>query len=104
MKTLRNLMAAALLKAFDDGITRKLDPGEPEQRNIYKAIDAGKQVKKLPMNLGAALDALNEDKVVKQALPGEMLRVFNHYKYDEWERFMATSTEWDQRMYLDYLP
>lgn len=98
------LMAAGLLKAFDDGIRRKLDPGEPEQRNIYKAIDAGKIVKKLPMDLGHALDALNEDKIIKTAMPGEMLRVFNHYKYDEWERFLATSTEWDQRMYLDYLP
>ena len=98
------LMAAALLKAFDDGLRRNLDPGEPEQRNIYKAIDAGKIVKKLPMNLGHALDALNEDKIIKAALPGEMLHVFNHYKYDEWERFLATSTEWDQRMYLDYLP
>jgi glutamine synthetase len=38
------------------------------------------------------------------ALPDEMLRVFNHYKRDEWERFMATSTEWDLRTYLDYLP
>jgi glutamine synthetase len=98
------LMAAALLVAFDDGIRHKLDPGEPEQRNIYKAIDAGKIVKKLPMSLGQALDALNKDEVIKKALPGEMLHVFNHYKYDEWERFLATSTEWDQRMYLDYLP
>ncbi|MDE2167744.1 MAG: glutamine synthetase [Alphaproteobacteria bacterium] len=98
------LMASAILKAFDDGITRNLDPGEPEQRNIYKAIDQGKVVRKLPMNLGMALDALNQDKVIKSALPGDMLRVFNHYKYDEWARFMATSTEWDLRTYIDYLP
>src|SRR5262245_20725409 len=98
------LMASAPSQAFDDGIRRKLDPGEPEQRNIYQAIDAGKAVRRLPMNLGDALDALNADEVIKRALPGEMLRVFNHYKYDEWERFLATSTEWDQRMYLDYLP
>ncbi len=98
------LMASAILKAFDDGITRNLDPGEPEQRNIYHAIDAGKTVKKLPMNLGMALDALNEDEVIKAALPGDMLRVFNHYKYDEWARFMATCTEWDLRTYIDYLP
>jgi glutamine synthetase len=98
------LMAGALLQAFDDGIRRKLDPGEPEQRNIYQAIDAGKVVRKLPMSLGEALEALNKDEVIKRALPGDMLRVFNHYKRDEWERFLATSTEWDQRMYLDYLP
>src|SRR5437870_13780186 len=33
------LMAAALLQAFDDGISRDLDPGEPEQRNIYEAME-----------------------------------------------------------------
>ena len=47
---------------------------------------------------------MNKDEVIKAALPGEMLRVYNHYKYDEWERFLATSTEWDKQMYLDYLP
>ena len=53
-------MAAALLKAFDDGLNRKLDPGEPEERNIYQAMEAGKQVKKLPMTLGDALDRARE--------------------------------------------
>src|SRR5207245_10260142 len=81
------LMAAALLKAFDDGIRRQLDPGEPEQRNIYQAMEEGKQVRKLPMSLGEALDKLEQDEVIKSALPGEMFRVYTHYKRDEWERF-----------------
>ena len=98
------LLAAAILKAFDDGITRNLDPGEPEERNIYEAMDAGKIVKKLPMSLGEALDALERDQVVKSALPDEMYRVFMHYKRDEWERFNATVTEWDVETYLDCLP
>jgi glutamine synthetase len=98
------LLSAGLMKAFDDGISRKIDPGEPEQRNIYQAMEEGKQVRRLPMNLGEAIDRLNEDNVISAALPDEMLRVFNHYKRDEWERFMATSTEWDLRTYLDYLP
>src|ERR1700722_8729297 len=89
------LMAGALLKAFDDGISRNLDPGEPEQRNIYQAMEEGKVVRRLPMNLGEALERLNGNEVIKSALPGDMLRVFNHYKQDEWERFMATTTEWD---------
>src|SRR5690606_9296029 len=50
------LMAGAILKAFDDGLDRNLDPGEPEERNIYAAMEAGKQVKKLPMSLGDALE------------------------------------------------
>lgn len=98
------LMAGALLKAFDDGIRRNLDPGEPEQRNIYQAMEAGKHVKKLPGSLGDALDRLSDDEVIKAALPDDMYRVFMHYKRDEWERFLATVTEWDSKTYLDCLP
>lgn len=98
------LMAGALLKAFDDGIERNIDPGEPEERNIYQAMEAGKQVKKLPMSLGEALSALEHDEVIKAAMPGDMYRVFMHYKRDEWEKFMSTVTDWDTNTYLDYLP
>ncbi len=98
------LSFAGLLKAMDDGLDRNLDPGEPEERNIYDAMDAGKDVQKIPLSLGEALQALDDDEVIKSALPGEMYRVFEHYKRDEWERFMATVTDWDVNEYLDVLP
>lgn len=98
------LMATALLKAFDEGIKRNLNPGEPEQRNIYQAMEAGKQVKKLPLSLGEALARLEVDEVIKSALPGEMYQVYLWYKRDEWERFLATVTDWDVDNYLDCLP
>ena len=34
---------------------------------------------------------------MKSAMPGDMYRVFMHYKRDEWERFIATVTDWDVR-------
>ena len=98
------LMAGGILKAFDDGIRHKLDPGEPEERNIYAALAAGKKVKKLPMSLGEALVELEHDETVKSAMPGDMYRVFTHYKRDEWEKFMSTVTEWDRQQYWDCLP
>ena len=98
------LSMAALIVAMRDGIERKLSPGEPEERNIYEAMSAGKDVKKIPMTLGDALDALEADEVVKKALPDEMYRVFMHYKRDEWERHCATVTDWDVSEYLDVLP
>ena len=98
------LMGAALLKAFDDGIDRDLDPGEPEERNIYEAMEAGKEVKKLPMSLGEALEALEADEVIKSSMPDEMYKVFRHYKNDEWERFNHTVTDWDVETYFDYFP
>ena len=98
------LMGSTILAAADDGIDNQLDPGQPEERNIYEAIKAGKQVKKLPMSLGDALEALAADEVVQRGLPGEMYRLYHEYKWDEWERFMHTVTEWDQDTYLHCLP
>jgi glutamine synthetase len=98
------LSFAAIIKAMEDGIRRNLDPGPPEDRNIYDAIAGGKNVKRVPMNLGAALEALEADQVIKEALPGEMYKVFHHYKTDEWERFCATVSDWDIAEYLDVLP
>jgi glutamine synthetase len=98
------LMAGAIIKAFDDGIKRDLDPGEPEQRNIYAAMEAGKEVTKLPVSLGEALGGLQRDEVIKSALPGEMFHLFMEYKADEWEKFLSTVTDWDLETYLDILP
>ena len=98
------LSMSALISAMRDGIDRKLDPGDPEERNIYEAMEAGKQVSKIPMTFGAALDALEADDVIKTALPGDMYRVFMHYKRDEWERYCAQVSDWDVTEYLDVLP
>jgi len=98
------LMASGILKAMDDGLRNKIDPGRPEERNIYQAMEAGKEVKRLPMTLGDALEALKHDEVIRSAMPGEMHRLYDEYKRDEWERFMYTSTNWDLETYLDCLP
>ena len=98
------LMGAGILKAFEDGLDNKMDPGEPEKKNIYDAMKEGKTVDKLPLTLGEAIDRLDSDKVVKAALPEDMLRVFMHYKKDEWEKFLSAVTQWDVDTYLDVLP
>ena len=56
------------------------------------------------MTFGDALDALENDDVIKSALPGDMYRVFMHYKRDEWERYCAQVSDWDVTEYLDVLP
>ena len=98
------LLCAGLIKSFDDGIEHKLDPGKPELRNIYDAMEAGKEVEKLPMSLGEAVECFKKDEVIRGALPDEMSKVFIHYKEDEWAKFMATVTEWDVETYMDCLP
>jgi glutamine synthetase len=98
------LSMAALLVTMRDGLDQSIDPGPPEEGNIYEAIEAGKEVVRIPSTLGEALDALEADSVVRQALPDEMYTVFMHYKRDEWERFIGTVTDWDVKEYLDILP
>ena len=98
------LMGSALLKAMGDGIDNNIDAGEAEERNIYEALEAGKDVKKLPMSLGDAMKELANDEVIKSAMPDEMYKVYHHYKNDEWERFNHTVTNWDTETYLDCLP
>ena len=98
------LLNAALLAVMDEGISKKLDPGPLEQRNIYELELAGKKVVKLPTHLGIALDAIEGDPLVRSALPGEMWDVFIDYKRDEWDKFLATVTAWDHDTYMDSLP
>ena len=81
-----------------------MKPAAPESRNIYEAKKAGKDVKKLPLSLGEALDRLAEDEVIKSAMPDEMYKVFHWYKNDEWEKFLGATTQWDLDTYLDCLP
>ena len=98
------LMGSGLLKCFDDGITNDIDPGKPESRSMYEAQAAGKNVKKLPLSLGEALEHLKDDKVIQSAMPDEMYKVFHWYKNDEWEKFLGATTQWDLDTYLDCLP
>ena len=98
------LMGSTILAAADDGIENKLDPGPPEERNIYQAMEEGKQVKKLPMSLGESLEALSKDPVIQNGMPGEMYRLYHEYKSDEWARFMSTVTDWDNDTYMECLP
>ncbi len=98
------LSMAGLLACIREGIADKIDPGEPEEGNIYEAIAAGKQVERIPATLGEALEALEADATVRQALPGDMWKVFWHYKTDEWIRFISTVSDWDVKEYLDVLP
>ena len=87
-----------------DGIRNQSDPGPPQTGNTYDLLQEGEDIEKVPDSLGAALDALAADDVVKSAMPGRLYKVFDHYKRDEWERYLAAVTDWEQEEYLEVLP
>jgi len=98
------LTVATLLRAGLDGVRRKIDPGPPQQGNTYDLLQEGAEIEKVPDSLGAALVALEKDEVIRSALPGRLYKVFEHYKRDEWERYLASVTDWEREEYLEVLP
>ena len=102
----------ALLYAGLDGIRNKIDPGEPQSRNTYDILaeqaengsKPSEKLERVPDSLGAALEALEADDLIKSAMPGRLYDVFKHYKRDEWERYLAAVTDWERDEYLEVLP
>ena len=99
-----HLMAGAILKAADDGIRTTSIRAHRKTATFIRPWKPASWSGKLPMTLGAALDALAEDEVIQAAMPGDMYRLYEEYKRDEWERFLHTTTEWDTDTYLNCLP
>ena len=99
------LTQAALLRAGLDGVKRKLDPGPPQQRNIYDVIDEGRRGRARARTTSARRSRRSRPTTsCRSALPGRLLDVYLHYKKDEWERFLAAVTDWERERYLDILP
>ncbi len=98
------LMTAALLAAGLDGIRRELACPPPAIGYSYE--DESQAI--LPMNLGAALDALRADDELIALLGGPLVDVFEVMKRDEIERYTAAVddpttrdvTDWEVREYF----
>ncbi len=101
------LAMAAYVNAGMDGVRRKLDPGEPNMgENMYEVSPAElkkRRVGILPQNLGQALDALEQDKVVQSALGEPLYREFMAVKREEWARYSRNVTRWEVDRFLTAL-
>ena len=86
-----------------DGIANRIDPGDPHEADDFPD-PAQARFPLLPRTLGEALDALEQDEVVRGALPGELYDTFVSIKRDEWHRACGAVTEWDRETYLNHIP
>ncbi len=98
------LATAAVIAAGLDGIAKKTDPGAPRNVNLYEwseaqLTEAG--IGLLPQNLDAALDALQADSVICEAL-GPVAGEFLKYKRMEWIEYMRFVSDWEIRQYLEF--
>ncbi|WP_431798451.1 type III glutamate--ammonia ligase (plasmid) [Cupriavidus metallidurans] len=98
------LATAAVIAAGLDGIDRQLDPGAPRNANLYEwsesqLSEAG--IGLLPQNLGAALDKLEVDSVICDAL-GPVATEFLKLKRMEWLEYQRHVSEWEIKQYLEF--
>ena len=94
------LAYTAALAAGLDGIRRELEPPEPLEGLIYEMPEE-QQGAQLPTSLGDALDALDADKVIGEAMGAELVETFKTIKGAELERFRAWVTDWE---FAEYSP
>jgi glutamine synthetase len=98
------LALAVMLAAGLDGIERGLDCGEPVDRNIFEMSEREKKrlhIKQLPGSLAEALDNLERDTVVKDALGEHIFSNFLRNKREEWHRYISVVHDWEREQYLE---
>lgn len=97
------LAFSAMLAAGLDGVRNEIEPPPPVTANVYtmSARERGRlKIKSLPANLGEAIDQLEKNATMKEAL-GQ--HVFEHYieaKRTEWQEYIASVHPWEVDRYL----
>ena len=99
------LVSAALIAAGLDGIDRKLDPGPAQNINLYELTFedlAAKGIKLLPQSLKEAVDALDQDPVIRNGLGEGLAREFIRLKRMEWTEYSRHVSDWESKRYLEF--
>ncbi|MBI5443059.1 MAG: type III glutamate--ammonia ligase [Deltaproteobacteria bacterium] len=100
------LFGAAYMAAVLDGIKNQIDPGDPVPGiNVYAlSIEERRErgMQMLPQNLLEALQALEQDEVVRAGL-GPIAEEFIKLKKADWGEFMRLVTPWEIERYLTVL-
>ncbi len=97
------LAMSAILGAGLDGITNKIEPPAPVNKNIYTMSArerARNKIGVLPGNLSEAITALEKDEVVKDALGPHIANHFIAAKKQEWSEYIAQVHDWELHRYL----
>ncbi|WP_225332723.1 type I glutamate--ammonia ligase [Halomicrobium urmianum] len=98
------LAFAALIHAGLDGIERDLDCDDPVRENIYEFDEAKREeygITTLPSNLGEAVEALQQDEVVQDALGEHVYDNFVEAKTQEYEEYIVEVSDWEIDRYLE---
>ena len=98
------LAVTVLLAAGLDGIENQIDPGEQNKDNLYEVSDDELQrrgIHPLPSTLSDAIDALEADDVIKNALGLEYADYYIQVKRDEWQNYHLSVSQWETDKYME---
>jgi len=96
------LAAALALAAGLEGIREGLNPGAPNEDNLYELSDAQRRergIDFLPQTLQEAVQAFADDPLVERTLGKGLRDEFIKYKTQEWETYHLSVSEWEVTRY-----
>ncbi len=94
------LAFAVMLRAGLDGIRRELPLPAPAEEDLYQVDPRTRRLQMLPSSLGEAIQALQQDDVVAQAIGPHILERFVEAKSQEWEEYRTFVSQWELNRYL----
>ena len=95
------LAFTAMLTAGMDGMERRLDPGPPMEEVEHGYQDSARvTARPLPGSLREALQALEDDDLLVDALGGALVELFMAAKRLEWGEYARQVTQWELDRYL----
>ncbi len=100
------LAFAVVLAAGLDGIKRKIDPKDPIDLNIYELSKTERirlGIETLPSDLREALDCLEEDKVIQDALGEHVYTNLNRLGSLEWDSYNTHVHPWEVDRYINII-
>ena len=98
------LAFAAMIAAGLDGVEKGMVLGEPVEESLFE-MDASriaeKGIRELPGTLGEAIDELERDAVIAEALGDHVLSHYVSAKRAEWDEYRTQVTGWELDRYLE---
>ena len=96
------LAATLALAAGLEGIREKLDPGHPQEDNLYELSEpelAKRGISYLPRNLEEAVEAFAADPFIEKTLGKGLRDEFITYKCEEWRTYHQQVSAWEIAQY-----
>ena len=98
------LLLAVCLTAGLDGIKNKIMPPESIEYDVFKLNPdelKAQGIDFIPRNLHEALDELDKDELIKDALGEYMTKLYLDIKREEWDAYRTQVSEWEMEQYLE---